>query len=259
MDYAYENFKSGTPVGDPIECASIRSAFGGPHRTEELVIGSVKDVIGHTEAASGVAGVIKTLLMMQHSQIPKQPNFTRLNPKIPALEPDKLAIASQTRPWQTAMRRTALVNNYGAAGSNAAIVLRQYHADLTVQDATCALPEDGTIEYPIFLSAKTPESLREYAATLRRFLDRNPSVALGDIAYNVARKQNRTLEYATTWTASSLSVLKQTLGSIASGTRPCYSGAWTRKRRRQRPFLGQHPWCCASVGRRAAVFFSRKT
>ncbi|KAI8958242.1 hypothetical protein F5Y11DRAFT_362834 [Daldinia sp. FL1419] len=211
---------TGTPVGDPIECASIRTAFGSPNRTQELVIGSVKDVIGHTEAASGVAGVIKTLLMMQHGIIPKQPNFTRLNPKIPALEPDKLAIAAQARPWQTNTRRAALINNYGAAGSNAAIVVREYRRNPAPQDTISQLPENNKIEYPIFISAKTQESVRAYSAALRTFLDRNPSISLGDVAYNLARKQNRTFEYASTWTTASLPALKQDLEAIASGSRP---------------------------------------
>ncbi|KAI0896172.1 hypothetical protein F4806DRAFT_53018 [Annulohypoxylon nitens] len=210
---------TGTPVGDPIECASIRTAFGDPHRAQELVIGSVKDVIGHTEAASGVAGVIKTLLMLQHGSIPKQPNFTRLNPKIPALEPDRLAIADRTRQWQTSSRRAALINNYGAAGSNAAIVVREYRPASTRQDAISKLSETTTVEYPVFLSAKTPESLRAYSTALMTFLERNASITLGDLAYNLARKQNKTLEYTSAWTTTSLSAFKQELGAITSGTR----------------------------------------
>ncbi|KAI1097348.1 hypothetical protein F4804DRAFT_339282 [Jackrogersella minutella] len=221
LDVTYvEAHGTGTPVGDPIECASIRTAFGGPSRTQELVIGSVKDVIGHTEAASGVAGVIKTLLMMQHGSIPKQPNFARLNPKIPALEPDKLAIADRSRAWQTSTRRAALINNYGAAGSNAAIVIREYRPSVEVQDITSTLPESTIVEYPIFLSAKTSESLRAYGAALKTFLDRDASITLGDVAYNLARKQNKTLEYTSTWTTTSLSAFRQDLDAIASGTRP---------------------------------------
>ncbi|KAI0095974.1 hypothetical protein F4814DRAFT_453954 [Daldinia grandis] len=211
---------TGTPVGDPIECASIRTAFGNPNRTQELVIGSVKDVIGHTEAASGVAGVIKTLLMMQYGTIPKQPNFTRLNPKIPALEPDKMAIATQARPWHTSTRRAALINNYGAAGSNAAIVVREYCHTSAIEDAISQLPGNNKIEYPLFISAKTIESVRAYSASLKTFLDRNPSIKLSDVAYNLARKQNRTFEYALTWTTTSLPALRQDLEAIGSGSRP---------------------------------------
>ncbi|KAI0884111.1 uncharacterized protein GGS22DRAFT_189241 [Annulohypoxylon maeteangense] len=210
---------TGTPVGDPIECASIRTAFGDPHRAQELVIGSVKDVIGHTEASSGVAGVIKTLLMLQHGSIPKQPNFTRLNPKIPALEPDRLAIADRARQWQTTTKRAALINNYGAAGSNAAIVVQEYRSSSTEQDVISKLPESSNIEYPILLSAKTPESLRAYSAALKSFLDRNDSITLGDVAYNLARKQNKTLEYTSTWTTTSLSAFKADLDAITSGAR----------------------------------------
>ncbi|KAI2464232.1 hypothetical protein F4781DRAFT_436610 [Annulohypoxylon bovei var. microspora] len=221
LDVSYvEAHGTGTPVGDPIECASIRTAFGGSHRTQELVIGSVKDVIGHTEAASGVAGVIKTLLMIQHGAIPKQPNFTRLNPKIPALEPDKLAIADRTRQWQTSTRRAALINNYGAAGSNAAIVVREYRPNSKEQDIISTLSESTTVEYPIFLSAKTPESLRAYSAALNALLDRNTSITLEDVAYNLGRKQNKTLEYTSTWTTTSLTAFKQELIATASGTRP---------------------------------------
>ncbi|OTB18660.1 hypothetical protein K445DRAFT_363971 [Daldinia sp. EC12] len=222
---------TGTPVGDPIECASIRTAFGSPNRTQELVIGSVKDVIGHTEAASGVAGVIKTLLMMQHGTIPKQPNFTRLNPKIPALEPDKMAIAAQARPWHASSRRAALINNYGAAGSNAAIVVREYRRSPVTEDVISQLPENAKIEYPIFISAKTPESLRAYSAALKTFLDRNPSTKLGDVAYNLARKQNRTLEYASTWTTSSLPAFRQDLEAVASGSRPISQRSADKKKK----------------------------
>jgi acyl transferase domain-containing protein/acyl carrier protein/SAM-dependent methyltransferase len=210
---------TGTPVGDPIECASIRTAFGSPDRTQEVVIGSVKDVIGHTESASGVAGIIKTLLMMQHGTIPKQPNFKRLNPKIPALGPDKMTIADRTRPWNDFRRRTALVNNYGAAGSNAAIVLQEYLTRPTTETVPDASSKKGALEYPVFLSAKTPESLQAYAIALKSFLDRHDSVALADITYNLSRKQNRALEFSSSWTSTSLDALRQDLDDLASGAR----------------------------------------
>lgn len=209
-------------MGDPIEFASIRSALGGSHRDSELVVGSVKDVIGHTESASGVAGVIKTLLMLQHAKIPKQPNFKRLSPRIPSPEGDRIAIASAPRPWGTAgALRTALVNNYGAAGSNAAIILQEL-AHLPVDHGSAQLEAPSgraPDEYPILLSGKTPESLRAYSSALVTFLDRNPSVAPGDIAYNLARKQNPRHEYAVSWTASSLVDIQRGLGDVASGNR----------------------------------------
>ncbi len=73
---------TGTLVGDPIEYEGIRSTFTSPLRDTELFIRAVKDTIGHAEAASGVAGIIKCLLMMQHKTIPKQANFVTLNSRI---------------------------------------------------------------------------------------------------------------------------------------------------------------------------------
>ncbi|KAI9933738.1 hypothetical protein MW887_004810 [Aspergillus wentii] len=111
---------TGTQVGDPIEFDSIRKVFGGQGRPSQVFVGSIKDNIGHAEAASGVAGLLKTILMIQHRTIPKLASFKLLNPKIPPLGSDQVVIPTQTQGWESATR-TALINNYGAAGSNVAI------------------------------------------------------------------------------------------------------------------------------------------
>lgn len=218
-------------MGDPIECASIRSAFGGPHRQQELTIGSVKDVIGHTEAASGVAGCIKTLLMLQHGVIPKQPNFSRLNTKIPPLEPDRLAIATQRRPWEIVNqgKRTALVNNYGAAGSNAAILLQEHRSE-SAESSTKTGENVDPIEYPIAIAAKTPESVRAYAAALKSYLDRQVTTpdgistkiqpSLKDVVFHLAHRLNPSFPHIATWTSATLPALRQELDALASGARP---------------------------------------
>ena len=90
---------TGTPVGDPIEFESTRQVFGGSHRKEPLYVASVKGNIGHLEGASGVAALIKVLLMLQYGVIPMQANFSTLNPKIRALEPDKMVIPRNTMDW----------------------------------------------------------------------------------------------------------------------------------------------------------------
>lgn len=90
---------TGTPVGDPIECESIRQVFASSQRQDTLYLGSVKANIGHTEATSGVAGLIKTILMMQHTTILIQANFVSLNPKIRSLQEDHMEIALSSRVW----------------------------------------------------------------------------------------------------------------------------------------------------------------
>lgn len=171
----------------------MRLALGSPSRTEELFLGSVKDNIGHCEAASGVAGVIKTLLMLQHKTIPKQASFVTLNPRIKALPSDRIIVPKTTQPW-AAQRRVALVNNYGAAGSNAAILLREYQKGGDEQPLTAET-------YPILLSAKTPAHLQSYVRALKSFLP-TTNASLASIAYNLARRQNISFQHRVAFTAT---------------------------------------------------------
>ncbi|CZT49204.1 related to polyketide synthase [Rhynchosporium secalis] len=191
---------TGTPVGDPIEYESVRSALTGPLRNQSLFLGSVKDNIGHLEAASGVAGVIKTLLMMQYRTIPKQANFNTLNPSIKALPGEQLEISTSTQQW-IAQRHVALVNNYGAAGSNAAIVLRA-HSNVSQNPGDTIerlqkLPSSTL--YPIFLSSKSAGNLQSYINAMKLYLPSNQT-SIKDIAYNIARRQNSSFEYRTAFT-----------------------------------------------------------
>lgn len=195
----------GTPVGDPIECESVRRTFGGSKRTHELYLGSVKDNIGHTEAASGAAALIKTILMLQKHEIPKQAGFKRLNPKIPPLEQDRITIARRTEVWN-APRRVAVVNNYGAAGSNAAVVIaearRTHHTPVEGGRVQTLMAS----ELPFFISAKTSNSLEAYCkalkASLPRIREANGKSVMLNLAYNLSFKQNRSFQYSHSFTAS---------------------------------------------------------
>ncbi|KAG5818896.1 hypothetical protein H9Q74_001596 [Fusarium xylarioides] len=93
---------TGTQKGDPIEWQSIRDVFGGSHRSGSppLRLGSVKGNIGHSGAASGVAALVKVLLMLQNRQIPPQANFLVLNPAIPSLEEANIDIPVCMEPWK---------------------------------------------------------------------------------------------------------------------------------------------------------------
>ena len=206
-------------MGDPIECESIRQTFGGAHRTQELFLGSVKDNIGHAEGASGVAALIKTLLMMRNRAIPKQANFKALSPKIRSLELDRMAIAKRSQPWAS-QKLTAVINNYGAAGSNAAILLQEYSLSNGEQvKANTYSSGINKWELPFFISARTAESLRSYCMAMRAFLlkDRpaNAKDAITNIAYNLTCKQNRGFEYLWTSTASDLTGLSHQLETAA--------------------------------------------
>lgn len=136
--YSYiEAHGTGTPLGDPIEVSALtelirRKAASDP----TCYLGSVKGNIGHSETASGVAGLIKVLLMMQHGQIAPQANFTELNPHI-NFEGTRLAIPRELVPWETqAKSRIAGLSSYGFGGTNAHLIVEAPPAESAFVPAT---------------------------------------------------------------------------------------------------------------------------
>ena len=115
---------TGTPVGDPAEYDGIRQVFGGPTRPNNLFLTAVKGSIGHLEVASGVASLIKVLLMIHEAAIPPQASFQIINPNLKVQPKDNIDITTTCKSW-TAPVRTALINNYGASGSNASMVVTE--------------------------------------------------------------------------------------------------------------------------------------
>lgn len=209
-------------LGDPIECESIRVAFGGPQRTETLYLGSVKSNIGHTEGTSGVAALIKATLMIQQKTIPIQANFTSLNPKIRPLEIDRMAIPLSTQRWNSEFRAVC-INNYGAAGSNAAMIVCQAPTSVPDTQILGHGPSLST-KYPVFISAKSTQSLQAYCASLRSYIARQSSPGapqqdlLASLAFNLANKQNRSFSNVITSTAATLTELGDILAAGASAS-----------------------------------------
>ncbi|KAH3139907.1 hypothetical protein LV164_006411 [Aspergillus fumigatus] len=197
---------TGTSRGDPVECRSIRQVFGGERPT--LHFGSVKANIGHTEAASGIAGLLKVLLMIRNQRIPPQANFTQLNSSIPPLEPDNLSITANELEWKATFR-AACVNNYGAAGNNTAVI---------VCEPPRLKPSAGNNHilsgYPFLITGQSGRSLKMYCTALGEWLE-NTDAPLSDIAFSVTRRQNRTLRRRITFAARSLKDMKNNLGQQA--------------------------------------------
>ena len=175
---------TGTQAGDPLEIESIRNVYGSKDR-ETLHIGSVKGNIGHAETAAGVAGVIKALLMINKGSLPSCANHNKLNPKIPALEPDHMAINTTSMLWKPAFRAIC-VNSYGAAGSNAALLVCQAPEPSAQSSAKAA----KILTYPIIISARSKGSLTRYVDMLEKYLHCTDSeVAVGDLALSLCRRQ----------------------------------------------------------------------
>jgi hybrid polyketide synthase/nonribosomal peptide synthetase ACE1 len=114
----FEAHGTGTKAGDPREASAIQQCFGsGDNAAQEpLFVGSIKTVIGHTEGAAGLAGLLKGSLALQHGVIPPNLLFNRLNPSI---EPyyHGLHVPTSARPWPTlpdGVPRRVSVNSFGA-------------------------------------------------------------------------------------------------------------------------------------------------
>ncbi|KAG2174713.1 hypothetical protein INT43_005771, partial [Umbelopsis isabellina] len=173
---------TGTQAGDPIEMQSIRTWYAQKRSASNpLYVGSVKANIGHAETASGAAAAIKVLLMLQHKKIPPQVGFQRLNPKIPPIEPDNIVISKTCQDWKPS-KLVASVNNYGAAGSNASVL---------IEEAPQNYGRIGTDPRSaiVTLSAKSVDSLEKMRKNLLSFLEANPNAPLQDIGYTTTARR----------------------------------------------------------------------
>lgn len=175
---------TGTLVGDPIEFAAMRMAYGGtdcaPGRT---VVGSVKTNTGHLQVGAGVAGVMKVSLMLQHGRIPPMLNFRRPNPRL-ALAGSPLRFTTELEDWpRNGHPRRGAVNSLGIGGTNAHAILEE-----APTPAPRRTPEGAQL---LALSARSPEALLEMAARYQRWCEANPQALAADAAYTCAVGRTR--------------------------------------------------------------------
>src|SRR5207244_11276609 len=169
---------SGTPVGDPIEVRALTKAFRTfTKRTGYCAIGSVKTNVGHLDAAAAVAGIIKTVLALQHRQLPPSLHFTEANPEID-FPSTPFYVNTTLREWTSEGARRAGVMATGMGGTNAHVVLEEAPPLTCPADTLSPTGGDGRGEGARFmetevdspqllvLSAKTETSVDQ--ATNRR-------------------------------------------------------------------------------------------
>ncbi|KAJ3497716.1 hypothetical protein NLG97_g1690 [Lecanicillium saksenae] len=189
---------TGTQAGDHAECASLRSVFGLRAPTSPLYLGSVKGSFGHAEAASGIAGLAKLLIMMERKKIPPQSSHNVLNPQLKSLVQGSLRITRQLEDWHKAasqLPRRALLNNFGAAGSNAALILEEY----IPSKANKIVPDDRQSQQLrshqlLTLTAKTKPALEMLKSSCASYLQNKQNISLDDICYSInARRQEHSL------------------------------------------------------------------
>ncbi len=212
VDYV-EAHGTGTALGDPIEVRALSAALGEERTPDRpIVIGSVKTNVGHLESAAGMASVIKTVLALQHREIPASLHFREPNPHIAWSE---LPVTVPTAPtaWTSDNGpRTAGVSSFGFSGTNAHIVLQEPPA---VEKAAPA-PESDRPLHVVALSARSQSALTELAGRFARHIDEHPEASVADLAFtaNTGRAQ---LEHRLVALPSSIGQLREQLEAAAGG------------------------------------------
>ena len=164
-----------TPLGDPIEIEGLSLAFGEQEQKQFCAVGSVKSNLGHLTAASGVAGLIKTVLALHHQQIPASLFYKDTNPNIDLLD-SPFYINAELKTWASDQKRRAGVSSFGVGGTNVHVILEEFENVIVQPSASKPL----TL---INWSAKTENSTGNYAKKLSGFVENNPDVNVTDIAY----------------------------------------------------------------------------
>src|SRR5439155_23512231 len=132
--------------------------------------------VGHLDAAAAVAGIIKTILALEHRQLPPSLHFTEANPDID-FPGTPFYVNTRLREWTSDGPRRAVVMSTGMGGTNAHVVLEEAPEP--------AAPTDARPPHLLVLSAKTETALDQATHRLRDFLNGNDSVNMSDVAYTL--------------------------------------------------------------------------
>lgn len=186
----FEAHGTGTSIGDPIEMSAIGGTIGQQRRPDDkCIVGSVKGNIGHLEAASGIAAVIKSALCLKYRQVPPQANLVNLNPKIP-FEALNIHIPRQVEPLAPGSQPIySGINSFGYGGTNACAILESHGGA-----APRVLPgEDKELvraakQHVVALSAKSRPALQALAASYLP-VTANPSLSLADLSYSCGARR----------------------------------------------------------------------
>lgn len=204
IDYI-ETHGTGTALGDLIEITALKQAYASVDSgVRPAALGSVKTNIGHLNTAAGVAGLLKTVLALQHKEIPRTLHFTEANPKL-GLTDSHFYIPTSLTAWpQHEHPRRAAISSFGIGGTNAHVIL---------EEAPVAIPSSYSRPWHIVTcSAKSQQALKATEAQLKEFIDRNEHSNLADLAFTLAVGR-KAFQYRSTFICQSLEQLREQLAS----------------------------------------------
>ncbi len=168
---------TGTVVGDPIEITALTKAFRPTtNRTAFCAVGSVKSNIGHLDAAAGIAGLIKTVLTLEHRQIPPAINFRAPNPSIDFVR-SPFYVNTKLAEWKSEGPRRAGVSSFGVGGTNSHVILEE------APEAQASEPSQ--LPKLLVFSARTPSALDSIVSNFREHLRASPALDLADAAFTL--------------------------------------------------------------------------
>ena len=182
VDYV-EAHGTGTAVGDPIETEAIGRALGRK-RSKPLAIGSVKSNIGHLEAASGAAGLVKVLLCLEYREIPPTIHLHEPNPQI-RFDDWNIAPVTELLPLDRDRVLAIGINSFGFGGANAHVLLQSAPSRCDTPSST-----ERPLNAPLMLSARSEAALRQLARDFASYLRTHNDISLYDIAYCAAHRRD---------------------------------------------------------------------
>jgi phthiocerol/phenolphthiocerol synthesis type-I polyketide synthase E len=169
---------SGTDLGDTIEIAALKKAYRAQtDRTGFCTVGAVKTNVGHLDTAAGITGLIKTVLAMEHAEIPPTVHFTAPNPRL-GIEGSPFVVRGELRPWETdGGPRRAGVSSFGIGGTNAHVIL---------EEAPRPAPSGPSRPWQVLaVSARSPQALDVATDRLAAHLQSHPHLPLADVAFTL--------------------------------------------------------------------------
>ena len=169
---------TGTTLGDPIEIDALARVFQ-PDRNREtpVALGSVKTNLGHLEAASGIAGLLKVVLMLGRGQIPPHLHLQQLSPHI-AWEKYPFRIPTEITPWKPIHGlRVAGVSSFGFSGSNAHVILQE-----APETTNSAIENDRPLQL-LTLSARDEPALNALTMNIVAHLKHQPHLHFPDVCF----------------------------------------------------------------------------
>ena len=179
-----ETHGTGTILGDPVEIEGLKLAFN-TNKKRFCKIGSVKTNIGHLDIAAGIAGLIKTVLMLKHKLIPPSINFKTPNPKID-FENSPFSVCSELQEWKNEKYPLrAGVSSFGIGGTNAHVVLEEAKTQDSATQFKSVATSSCRGHRLILLSAKTLSALEKMTKNLASHLRENHNLDLADVAYTL--------------------------------------------------------------------------